>query len=149
MKSSQARAARRALDRRLSQFPSARQFTTPPRGWIRAIREALGMSSADLSSRLGITPASVSDMERSERDRRIRLDTLARAADALDCDLVYVFLPRSSLTEAVEREATLKVTRHVTAVSRAMDLESQSADIDDDVIREEVHHLIDSGQVWK
>jgi predicted DNA-binding mobile mystery protein A len=149
MKAAQAQAARRTLDRRLSKVPAASQFTPPPRGWIRAIREALGMSGADLGKRLGVTTATVSDIERSESDRRVQLETLARVADALDCDFVYALVPRRRLEDVVVQTATAKVKGHIAAVGRGMDLESQSTGIDDAVVREEVRRLINSGRVWK
>lgn len=149
MNSTQSRAARRALDRRLSHLPPAAAFTPPARGWIRAVRNALGMSAADLAARLQVTAASVSDMERSEHDRRIRLDTLERAAQAMGCELVYALIPRESLTEIVQQQARGRVGQQVHAVSRAMDLEAQGTQVDDEVVREEMKRLIDSGRLWK
>ena len=149
MNSTQSRAARRALDRRLSQLPPAATFTPPARGWIRAVRNALGMSAADLAARLQVTAASVSDMERSEHNHRIRMDTLQRAAEAMGCELVYALIPRGSLSEIVQHQAQAKVGRQVHAVSRAMDLEAQSTQLDDEVVREEMQRLIDSGRLWK
>lgn len=149
MRSAQARDARRALDRRFSQLPPATAFTPPAHGWIKAVRNALGMSAADLAARLQVTPASVSDIERSENDRRIRLDTLERAAAAMGCDLVYALIPHGALTNIVQHQARMKVELQVRAVSRAMDLEAQSTQVDDEVIREEMQRLIDSGRLWK
>jgi predicted DNA-binding mobile mystery protein A len=149
MNSAQSRSSRRALDRRLSQLPPASAFAPPARGWIRAVRNGLGMSGADLAARLQVTPASVSDIERSESQGRIRLDTLERAAEAMGCDLVYALIPRGSLTEIVQRKAREKVEEQTRAVSRAMDLEAQSTRVDDDVVLEEMERLIASGQLWK
>jgi predicted DNA-binding mobile mystery protein A len=124
------------VDRRLSQLPSASAFNPPARGGIRAVRNALGMSGADLAARLQVTAASVSDIERSESQGRIRLDTLERAAAAMGCDLVYALIPRGSLTEIVQRKAREKVPEQTRAVSRAMDLEAQSTRVDDEVVLE-------------
>jgi predicted DNA-binding mobile mystery protein A len=107
------------------------------------------MSAADLAARLQVTQASVRDMERSEGDRRIRLDTLQRAAEAMGCELVYALIPRNSLADTVQKQAQVKVGHQVRAVSRAMDLEAQSTEVDDDVVREQMQRLIDSGQLWK
>ena len=71
----------------------------PARGWVRAIRDALGMSSTELAARMGVTQSWIPAMERNEVDGSIRLDTLRRAADALDCDVVYTLVPRTSLTK--------------------------------------------------
>jgi predicted DNA-binding mobile mystery protein A len=107
------------------------------------------MSGADLAARLQVTPASVSDIERSESQSRIRLDTLERAAEAMGCDLVYALLPRGGLAEIVQRQAREKVEEQTRAVSRGMDLEAQSTHVDDAVVREEMERLIASGQLWK
>jgi predicted DNA-binding mobile mystery protein A len=149
MNSTGSRAARRALDRRFSAWPSAETLTTPSRGWIRAIREALGMSAGDLAARLGASDATVRDIERSESDHRIRLDTLERAAAAMGCDLVYALIPRRSLSDIVQQQAETKVNAQVRAVARAMDLEAQTATPDDEVVRAEIERLIDSGRLWK
>jgi predicted DNA-binding mobile mystery protein A len=149
MNSAQSRAARRALDRRFNTLPPATAFTPPARGWIRAVRSALGMSAADLAARLHVTAATVSDIERSESDRRIRLDTLERAAKAMGCDLVYALIPRDGLTGTVQQQARSKVGSQVRAVARAMDLEAQSTPVDDAVVSEEMQRLIDSRQLWK
>ncbi|WP_448003401.1 helix-turn-helix domain-containing protein [Agromyces bauzanensis] len=50
---------------------------------IRTTREELGLTGAELAERLGVTVGAVSQMERSERDGRIKLDTLERALDAM------------------------------------------------------------------
>jgi predicted DNA-binding mobile mystery protein A len=98
-------------------------------------------SGADLAARLQVTPASVSDIERSESQSRIRLDTLARAAEAMGCDLVYALIPRDGLVEIVQRQAREKVEEQTRAVSRGMDLEAQSTHVDDEVVREEMERL--------
>lgn len=67
----------------------------PPHGWVRTVRTALGISAGALAARLDVTPGAVIRLEQSEADNRIRLETLHRAADALDCDLVYLVVPRS------------------------------------------------------
>ena len=118
--------ARQALDQRLSGW---RGFTPPPvRGWIRAIRESLGMSSADLAGRLGTTRQAVSQMERSEVDGSIRLETLRRAAEALDCTLVYALVPNDSLEEIVDRRAHQVATEQAGRVRQTMLLENQLVD---------------------
>jgi transcriptional regulator with XRE-family HTH domain len=50
-------------------------------------------------------PASVKDLERNERLGTITLQTLQRAAEALDADLVYAIVPRKPLRETVASRA--------------------------------------------
>lgn len=141
--------ARRALDQRLRTLGPAEQFTPPPKGWIKATREALGMSQADLAARLGIAAASVTDLERTEASRKIKVETLTRVATAMECDLVYTFIPRTSLEHTVEQAAKAKLSPHLAAVERTMQLEDQASTLERSLLEEEVRRLIDSGQVWK
>lgn len=116
--------ARIILDQRLAE---SRDLVPPPppRGWIRAIRDALGMTLADLGQRLGVTKQAVLQMETSEADGTIRLETLRRAAAALDCTVAYVLVPNSSLDETVNRRAHAVATRDVERAFHTMLLENQ------------------------
>ena len=46
--------ARRKLDKRLFSLSEDSDFTSPPRGWLKAIRESLGMTTSQLGKRLGV-----------------------------------------------------------------------------------------------
>jgi predicted DNA-binding mobile mystery protein A len=142
--------ARRRLDDRLAL--SRKADLTPPRaGWLRAIRDALGMPARYLSDELGVNTNAVFAMERSEQAGTIRLDTLRRAADALDCDVIYALVPRSSLAGTVEAAATRALRRNTEAVRRTMILEDQSLDTDELAAQERVllNELIDSRDLWR
>jgi len=89
----------------------------PERGWVREIREALGMTSRQLAARMGCSQPAVVQLERSERKGGIRLETLERCAAALDCDLVYGLVPRTSLDDTVRtraRDLARRVRRSIT-----------------------------------
>src|SRR6202034_4570047 len=118
--------SRRLLDSHFDEWQQLRGLARPPHGWIRAIREALGMSAAVLAARLGITAGAVTRLEQSEAADRIQLDTLGRAADALGCDLVYLLVPRRQLTAVVRDRARELAHRHVAAVEQTMRLEDQA-----------------------
>src|ERR1700728_3983517 len=93
--------SRELLNNHFDKWQQPRALARPPRGWVRAIREALGMSTTVLAARLGTTAGAVTRLEQSEAANRIRLDTLRRAADALGCDLVCLLVPRRPLTAVV------------------------------------------------
>ena len=76
---------RMRLDERVREIGPASRFAVPVRGWIRAIRDGLGLSSAQLGKRLGITQPSVTALEQSEAKGTIELATLRRVAAAMDC----------------------------------------------------------------
>jgi predicted DNA-binding mobile mystery protein A len=124
----------------------------PPRnGWIRAIREAMGMTTAELGERMGSEASTVARMEYSEAGGRIRLDTLMRAASALDCDLVYALVPRHRLEEMVDQQALRRASQLVNAVDHSMALESQrvTADTTSEQLREYAERLRDESGLWR
>ena len=122
---------RRQLDRRSAPLRGLAAWLTPHRGWIRAIRDALGMSGSELATRMGVRQQSVHDLEVSERRNTIQLDTLARAADAMDCDLVYALVPRKSLEETVRSRARLKAAEHMHPIDHHSRLEDQATSEED------------------
>jgi len=115
--------ARRRLDERLKTF--AGLGAPPPMGWVRAIRDALGLTGAQLARRLGIRPASLSELEKNEASGRITLATLKRAAEALDCSLVYALVPNRGLGKMVEEAATEAAQKELAASFHTMALEGQ------------------------
>ena len=77
--------ARKQLDKRLNLLLDSDSLARPPRGWIRAIREALGMTTEHLAKRIGVSQPRVIEIEKAEVSGSITLKTLQRAANALDC----------------------------------------------------------------
>ena len=103
--------ARQRIDERLTGLKPEDRFTPPPKGWIRAIRDALGMTGVQLAKRLRVRPQTVEALEKSEASGSIQLGTLRRAAAALDCTLVYALVPDSSLEGAVATRAQDRAAR--------------------------------------
>ncbi|MFI5014524.1 MAG: mobile mystery protein A [Hyphomicrobiales bacterium] len=117
--------ARRRLDERLSALKPENRFQPPHKGWIRAIRDALGMSGVQLASRLGVRPQTVEAVEKSEANGAVQLKTLRRAAESLDCTLVYALVPKTSLEDAVKQRARKIAMRDLRRVAHTMELEAQ------------------------
>ena len=105
--------------------PALAALRRPRGGWIRAIRVALGMTVQQLAQRAGISQPSVSQMEKSEAAGRIRLDTLQRIADALDCELVYALVPRRPLSEVVSERRKKVAMQRYSRAAHSMALENQ------------------------
>jgi len=114
---------RRRLDERLQAF--AGLGPAPPQGWVRAIRNGLGLTAAQLARRLSMRQSSVADLEKNEAEGRITLATLKRAAEALDCALVYALVPNQSLETMVERAAAAAANRELASSLHTMELEAQ------------------------
>ena len=120
--------ARKNIDKRLSKLNNLQSLARPPRGWIKAIREALGMTSTQLAQRMGISQPRASEIEKSEITGSLTFDTLQRAAQALDCQLVYALVPRKPLQELVVERAENLARIRLGATSHSMALENQSLD---------------------
>lgn len=149
-KSSNRAKGRRALDARFRQIEPV-IGRRPPAGWVRAVRDALGMSGADLANRLGVSQPRVAQMEKAEVSGNIKLSTLERAADALGCDLVYALVPRSGSLEAdVRTQARSKAVERAGQAAHTMRLEDQAADAELRLLVDELaESLIDSRQLWQ
>lgn len=128
--------ARRRIDERLSALRPDDRFRPPPKGWIRAIREALGMTGVQMARRMGVKPQSIEALEKSENLESIQLGSLRRAAEALDCTLVYALLPNSSLEDAVKIQARKIAMRDLRRVAHTMKLEAQETG--EDALKERI-----------
>jgi predicted DNA-binding mobile mystery protein A len=139
---------RELLDSHFNEWQQLRGLPRPPRGWVRAVREALGMSAAVLATRLGITAGAVTRLEQSEAADRIQLDTLRRAADALGCDLVYLLVPRRPLTAVVRDRARELARLQAAAVEQTMRLEDQATGRTTEMEDRLAQQLLERGRLW-
>lgn len=140
--------SRQLLDGHFDEWQQLRGLARPPRGWVRAVREALGMSASVLAARLGITAGAVTRLEQSETADRIRLDTLRRAADALGCDLVYLLVPRRPLNAVVRDRAQQLAHRQIAAVEQTMRLEDQATGTVKEMEDRLAEQLLERGGLW-
>ena len=125
MKSEERHHARSYLDEILADWRSLPVKQSPRLGWLRAIREALGMTTTQFSTRLGVSQSRVVAMERAEQTGSLTMKNLARAAEALDCELVYALVPRHSLQAMVDKRINQKATATIGAIAHSMMLEDQ------------------------
>ncbi len=141
--------ARTALERDLRRHRDTP--TMPPRsGWIRAIRDALGMSTRELAKRADVSAARISQIEKAERDRSLTLANLERIADALGCRVEYVLVPHQPLDDIVWRQARQKAAAEVAGVDHTMALEDQRPELESTRQRvdELARQLIDKRGLW-
>ncbi|AGY59913.1 mobile mystery protein A [Gloeobacter kilaueensis] len=118
--------ARERLDARFGQMRPVERFARPTRGWVRAIREALGMSSPQLAKRLGVSQPRVVALEKGEVEGTLTLKSLQKAAEALDCTLIYALVPNQPLEATVRVRAERLATERMELVERTMRLEDQA-----------------------
>ena len=117
--------ARKSLDRRFAALKPAGEWARPAKGWVRAIRDALGMTAAQMATRLGVSQPRILALEQDEVRGALTLDTLSRAAQALDCTLVYALVPNQPLEAMIQNRAETIATARIASVDHTMRLENQ------------------------
>lgn len=132
--------ARKNLDRRLSPLRESKELTRPQRGWIRAIRKALGMTTGQLAHRLGVSQPRVVQLEKSEMEGSVTLKTLRQAAEGLECTLVYALVPNEPLDKILRRRARAVADNQLALTNHTMRLENQA--LEPTALREERERLV-------
>ena len=122
---------RQQLEITLQKFRPLLDISMPPKGWIRAVRDALGMNGRQLADRLNVTRQRAAMIEKDELGNAATLKTMRRVAEALDCVFVYGLVPRKSLENTLHEQAKQVVKKRLARVSHTMMLENQQlSDID-------------------
>ena len=144
---------RQSIDEKLAEFKQAAQVMRPKTGWIKAIRQSLGMTTQQLAKRMGIHQTAVVLMEQREQHHKITLELLERAAQALNCRLVYSLVPQSGSLEQIYQEQSVVAAQKIlqlTALTMALEKQNLTQDqIDRRVLElaEELRRKVDS-KLW-
>lgn len=145
--------ARRHLDNRLDALRSQNALTRPPKGWLRAIRDALGMTTRQVARRAGVSQPTVTSWEQSENRGTITLGKLREAAEALNCELVYALVPKKPLEDQIRERAASLADAQLGRTHHTMRLEAQGLDAKD--LERERNRLIEEllrskpSQLWE
>ncbi len=114
-----------------------------------AIRQALGMSKVEFAERMAISDSRAGRLERAEIDGSLQLSTLRRAAEAVNCRLLYVLVPNEPLEDMVFRQAFLKAVEElgIPAVT-ALDADELSEELEEE-LEARTLHLVDRLGLWR
>lgn len=134
---------RRQVGRKLEELVVLKEASPGVSSWIKYLREALGMSLAQLAARLKLSLPTVAQAERLEKEGKITIHKLREIANAMDCDFVYAFVPRKKLDELVFDQAKKKVERAMKHTELHMSLENQKVKISKESQEERLKDLID------
>lgn len=126
----------RQLAERLAPWETVKSQPFPKRGWISAFRHALGMGPTQLARRMGIDPTGVVHLERREEAGKITVESLQRAAEAMDAKLVYAIVPNQSLASTMHAQARKVARARLGRVAHTMSLEAQDVE-DNEAARQE------------
>jgi predicted DNA-binding mobile mystery protein A len=141
------RLAREQLDKTLAQLAPLKTLVPPRRGWIRAIRQTLGMTGEQLAKRLHTSKQRISRIEQDEISERLTINTLRKVAECLDCTLIYGLVPKQSLEHTVQQHARMLALRRLNRSNQMMRLEHQELSEEDkrraleDLVREIVEDM--------
>jgi predicted DNA-binding mobile mystery protein A len=137
---------REQLEVSLQRLAPLRSVAQPPKGWIRAIRDALGMTAKQLAGKLGVAQQAVARIEKDELAGAVTIKTMRRVAESLDCVFVCGFVPRSSLETTLRSQAECVAAKRLRQASHTMTLEDQSLTKAEDqkVLSELVDELVDT-----
>ncbi|MBK9639806.1 MAG: mobile mystery protein A [Saprospiraceae bacterium] len=114
------------LNSKMLGYATLKQVAVPPTGWIKAIRNAIGMSMQQLGNKLSVSKQGILDIEKREKDGSITIKSLKEIARVLDMQLVYGFVPNDgSLDALIEKRAKELATKIVLRTSNTMKLEDQ------------------------
>jgi predicted DNA-binding mobile mystery protein A len=116
----------RHLDKRLSTLRPLARSARPPKGWLRAVRDALGMTTAQLARRIGVSQPRIVELEQAEVSGAVTLHSLQRAAEALGCRVIYALVPDRPLADVVRARAELVADKQLASVQHTMTLEDQA-----------------------
>jgi len=95
----------RLLDRTAKQLADVE---VPAKGWIAAMRTALGMSAEYVGQRKGVSRNAVYQAERSEKDGAVSLKQMEQLAAAMGGRFVYAIVPDDRIDEMKYRQAKSK-----------------------------------------
>lgn len=125
--------ARRKLDEVISGSGFS-MLKIPNHGWIKTVRQALGMTTSQFAQRLGVKQPRVFEIEKDET--KLSIKNLEKAAAALGCDLAYMFIPKNNkldcglsqqgLEQIVHMQARNKAKKIIEKTTHNMALENQT-----------------------
>ncbi len=116
---------REQLDKKLEALKIWRDSGASEIGWVKAIRKALGMSTADMAHQVGIDQSRISRIENAEMAGNVKLSTMKKIAEGMDMDFVYGFVPRTSLEDMVRQQAKKIAFERISRIHHTMSLEMQ------------------------
>lgn len=114
-------------------------ISMPPEGWVRTMRNALGMSGLQLAHRVSVTKARISRVEHDELRGNVTLKSMQSMAKAMNCRFVYAIVPEQEVESLIKKQATEKAREQVAAASAHMALEAQT--LSDEMLGLEVERI--------
>lgn len=113
------------LDNTLLKYKNFANLSYPLKGWIWSIRKTLGMSSRQLARRTGLSQQRLSKIEQQEISGELKMSTIKKIAEGLNCVFIYALIPQTSINEMIREQAEKIVEKRFDRVNISMVLEDQ------------------------
>jgi predicted DNA-binding mobile mystery protein A len=137
------------IDRRFESLRAMKEKSQVREGWIKFMRNALGMTINDLAKLLSLSRMRVMQAERGEIEGKLTIATLKKMAEAMDCELVYSFVPKKDIRTTIHDKAVEKATGIINSAELHMKLEDQNVSGNKkERIERLAKKLLDSGDIW-
>ncbi|MGK5088975.1 mobile mystery protein A [Bdellovibrionota bacterium FG-2] len=137
------------VNRRLRSIRKIIPDTRIRSGWIRYLRQSLNMTLKQLADRAGLSTPTVAQAERGEAAGKITISTLKTMAQAMECEFIYAFIPKTDIDDLMKEAARKKARQLLTKADTHMTLEDQRVK---QSIEERINQLADKlfqkGDVW-
>lgn len=99
--------------------------SAPQQGWIKTIRDALGLSASQLGKKAGIDQSRISRLENAEKSGNLKLSSLQKIAKGLNMRFVYGFVAETTLETMVQEQARRIAVKRLKTLDNTMRLEKQ------------------------
>lgn len=138
------------IEKKLNDIKRFSDTTKGVSSWIRYIRKAYGMSIRQLAKQMELSKTAVHRLEKNEEAGAIKLSSLYKVAESLNCELVYAIVPRSNLSEALKAQALKKAYDVLKISHREMEMEDQAINQEELKIQAEIlaEELLKSNKLW-
>ena len=141
--------ALKQVDRRLNKIRSVLDATQVSPGWISFMRKAMCMTLDTLAKQTKLSKPTVQKMEMREREGKVTLETLEKMARAMDCELVYAFVPKQEIQKTLMEKARKKATKLIQKTDAHMVLEGQQVNQKfEDRVEHLAGELLEKGDIW-
>ena len=136
---------RRQWDQRYAPLRDMLGELLDPTSKVASLRFLLGLTQTRLARRMGVAQSTLARIEQDEPEGRVTIRTLRKAADAMDCDVVYQLVPRGGYIDGLLRRRAEVLARRIhDRVDSTMSLEGQhvSAEEREAMIRDTVEDIL-------
>ncbi len=132
------------IDRKILQLRNIEDLSIPSTGWIKAIRQSLGMSMRQLGIKMGITAQSVREIEQRELNDAISLRVLRQFGKSLNMKLVYGFIPLNESLESIVDQRAKEIAKEIvyrTSISMILEDQENNPERISKAIREKAEEI--------